>query len=230
MPHTERKRQSSHRSRADQSRCRSPAARSFQPRSKWCPIRQMHQERCLAPTRRTRSLPTRLGQVATTAPSAPPGIHPRRCQHMGAVHCHALSLVDGRCIAVIDLAVVLQVELYWRRRNCQTEVRGASAVPIDAERKLCGSPAIPSDPNCTIKATTGRKECIYHLEGQRMAHSKCLAETSDGSAQSSKRKRRAAVYRSGKGDHTRSDARANLMKAICSSCSTPSPSQVRQSR
>ena len=40
--------ESSHRSRADQSRCRSPAARSFQPRSKWCPIRQMHQERCLA--------------------------------------------------------------------------------------------------------------------------------------------------------------------------------------
>ncbi|MBR0798727.1 thermonuclease family protein [Bradyrhizobium jicamae] len=54
----------------------------------------------------------------------------------------------------------------WRRRNCKTEVRGALQVPIDAQRKLCGSPPIPPDPNCTIKATLGRKECIYHVEGQ----------------------------------------------------------------
>jgi endonuclease YncB( thermonuclease family) len=54
----------------------------------------------------------------------------------------------------------------WRRRNCKTEVRGAFAVPIDAQRKLCGSPPIPPDPNCTIKATLGRSECIYHIERQ----------------------------------------------------------------
>lgn len=54
----------------------------------------------------------------------------------------------------------------WRRRNCKTEVHGATSVPIDAQRKLCGSPAIPPDPNCTIKATLGSKECIYHIEGQ----------------------------------------------------------------
>lgn len=54
----------------------------------------------------------------------------------------------------------------WRRRNCRTEVRGSVAVPIDAERKLCGSPAVPPDPNCTIKATLGPKECIYHIEEQ----------------------------------------------------------------
>jgi endonuclease YncB( thermonuclease family) len=54
----------------------------------------------------------------------------------------------------------------WRRRNCNTEVHGALGVPIDAQKKLCGSPSIPPDPNCTIKATLGRKECIYHIEGQ----------------------------------------------------------------
>jgi endonuclease YncB( thermonuclease family) len=54
----------------------------------------------------------------------------------------------------------------WRRRNCKTEVHGAVNVPIDAQRKLCGSPAVPPDPNCTIKATLGPKECIYHIDGQ----------------------------------------------------------------
>jgi endonuclease YncB( thermonuclease family) len=53
----------------------------------------------------------------------------------------------------------------WRRRNCKTEVRGALGVPIDAQRKLCGSPAIPPDPSCTIKATSRGGACIYHLEG-----------------------------------------------------------------
>ena len=38
------------------------------------------------------------------------GVHARRRQHMGAVHRHALRLVDGRGIAVVDLGVVLQVE------------------------------------------------------------------------------------------------------------------------
>jgi len=40
------------------------------------------------------------------------GIHSRRCQYMGAVYRHALRLVDGRGIAVVDLVVVLQVELH----------------------------------------------------------------------------------------------------------------------
>jgi endonuclease YncB( thermonuclease family) len=53
----------------------------------------------------------------------------------------------------------------WRRRNCKTEVRGALSVPIDAQRKLCGSPSIPPDPSCTIKATSRGGQCIYHLDG-----------------------------------------------------------------
>jgi hypothetical protein len=40
------------------------------------------------------------------------GIHARHRQHMGAVHRHALRLVDGRGIAMVDLVVVLQVELH----------------------------------------------------------------------------------------------------------------------
>ena len=40
------------------------------------------------------------------------GVHPRRRQHMGAVHRHALRLVDGRGIAMVDLVVVLQVKLH----------------------------------------------------------------------------------------------------------------------
>lgn len=53
----------------------------------------------------------------------------------------------------------------WRRRNCKTEVYGALAVPIDSQRKLCGSPATPPDPHCTIKATLRGGKCIFHLEG-----------------------------------------------------------------
>jgi hypothetical protein len=53
----------------------------------------------------------------------------------------------------------------WRYRNCKTEVRDALDVPIDAGRKLCGSPAIPPDPKCTIKSTTRGGACIYHVEG-----------------------------------------------------------------
>ena len=40
------------------------------------------------------------------------GIHARRRQHMGAVHRHALRLVDGRGIAMVDPVVVLEVELH----------------------------------------------------------------------------------------------------------------------
>ena len=40
------------------------------------------------------------------------GIHARRRQHMGAVHRHALRLVDGRGIAMVDPVVVLEVEAH----------------------------------------------------------------------------------------------------------------------
>jgi endonuclease YncB( thermonuclease family) len=53
----------------------------------------------------------------------------------------------------------------WRNRNCKTEVLGATNIPIDAQQKLCGSPDIPPDPNCTIKATVRVGKCIYHLPG-----------------------------------------------------------------
>ena len=36
--------------------------------------------------------------------------HSRRRQHMGAVHRHALRLVDGRGIAMVDPVIVLEVE------------------------------------------------------------------------------------------------------------------------
>jgi len=38
------------------------------------------------------------------------GVHARRRQHMGAVHRHALRLVDGRGIAMVDPVVILEVE------------------------------------------------------------------------------------------------------------------------
>src|SRR5262249_60252509 len=38
------------------------------------------------------------------------GIHPWRRQHVGAVHGHALRLVDGRGIAMVDPVIVLEVE------------------------------------------------------------------------------------------------------------------------
>ena len=40
------------------------------------------------------------------------GVHAGRRQHMGAVHRHALRLVDGRGIAVVDPVVVLEVEAH----------------------------------------------------------------------------------------------------------------------
>ena len=55
----------------------------------------------------------------------------------------------------------------WRRRNCKTEILGSVSVPIDAQIKLCGSPSIAPDPNCTIKATLRKDKCIYHEEGGR---------------------------------------------------------------
>jgi hypothetical protein len=38
------------------------------------------------------------------------GVHARRRQHMGAVYRHALSLVDGRGIAMVDPIIVLEIE------------------------------------------------------------------------------------------------------------------------
>jgi endonuclease YncB( thermonuclease family) len=55
----------------------------------------------------------------------------------------------------------------WRRRNCKTQMRGAISVPIDAQKKLCGSPSEPPDPSCTIKANTRSGKCVYHIEGGR---------------------------------------------------------------
>jgi endonuclease YncB( thermonuclease family) len=55
----------------------------------------------------------------------------------------------------------------WRRRDCKTEVLGSVSVPTDAQRKLCGSPSKPPDPNCTIKATLRKDRCIFHQEGGR---------------------------------------------------------------
>ena len=38
------------------------------------------------------------------------GIHPRRRQHMAAVYRHALRLVDGRGIAMVDPVIILECE------------------------------------------------------------------------------------------------------------------------
>ena len=48
--------------------------------------------------------------VARQGDIAAVGVHARRRQDMGAVHRHALRLVDGRGIAVVDAVVVLEVE------------------------------------------------------------------------------------------------------------------------
>ena len=47
---------------------------------------------------------TRQGDIAAM------GVHARRRQNMGAVHGHALRLVDGRGIAVVDAVIILEVE------------------------------------------------------------------------------------------------------------------------
>jgi len=57
----------------------------------------------------------------------------------------------------------------WRHRDVSTTVLGAFSVPIDAQKILLGavSSAGAPSPDCTIKATVGRGECIYHLPGDR---------------------------------------------------------------
>ncbi|SHG79192.1 Endonuclease YncB, thermonuclease family [Bradyrhizobium erythrophlei] len=57
----------------------------------------------------------------------------------------------------------------WRHRNAATVVLGALSVPVDAQKTLLGavsSEGAPS-PDCTIKASVGHGECIYHLPGDR---------------------------------------------------------------
>ncbi len=48
--------------------------------------------------------------VARQGDIAAVGVQARRRQDMGAVHCHALRLVDGRGIAMVDAVVILKVE------------------------------------------------------------------------------------------------------------------------
>jgi endonuclease YncB( thermonuclease family) len=53
----------------------------------------------------------------------------------------------------------------WRHRNEKTVVLGALSVPVDAQKTLLG--AVSSSPDCTIKASVGRDQCVYHLPGDR---------------------------------------------------------------
>jgi endonuclease YncB( thermonuclease family) len=57
----------------------------------------------------------------------------------------------------------------WRHRDGSTTVLGALSVPVDAQKTLLGavsSTGAPS-PECTIKASFGKRECVYHLRGDR---------------------------------------------------------------
>src|SRR3984893_12417113 len=57
----------------------------------------------------------------------------------------------------------------WRHRDGSTTVLGALSVPVDAQKTLLGavsSTGAPS-PDCTIKASFGKGECVYHLPGDR---------------------------------------------------------------
>src|SRR5260221_3622828 len=57
----------------------------------------------------------------------------------------------------------------WRHRNGTTLVLGGLSVPVDAQKTLLGavSSAGAPSPDCTIKASVGGRECIYHLPGDR---------------------------------------------------------------
>jgi endonuclease YncB( thermonuclease family) len=57
----------------------------------------------------------------------------------------------------------------WRHRNEQTIILGALGVPVNAQKILLGavSAAEAPSPDCTIKATIGHGECIYHQPGDR---------------------------------------------------------------
>ena len=57
----------------------------------------------------------------------------------------------------------------WRHRNGATTILGAISVPVNAQKTLLGavSSAGAPSPDCTIKASVGGRECIYHLPGDR---------------------------------------------------------------
>ena len=56
----------------------------------------------------------------------------------------------------------------WRRRNAKTAILGATAVPVDAQRRLISPQIAPPSPGCAIKGNLkSRSECIYHLPGAR---------------------------------------------------------------
>jgi endonuclease YncB( thermonuclease family) len=57
----------------------------------------------------------------------------------------------------------------WRHRNGVTTILGAISVPVNAQKTLLGavSSAGAPSPDCTIKASVGGRECIYHLPGDR---------------------------------------------------------------
>ena len=57
----------------------------------------------------------------------------------------------------------------WRHRNGSTAVLGAISVPVDAQKTSLGAVSSAGAPSadCTIKANTGGRECIYHQPGDR---------------------------------------------------------------
>jgi hypothetical protein len=50
-------------------------------------------------------------------------VHPGRGEHMRAVHRHALRLVDGGGVAVIDMGVVFGIERDLRPSSVRTAMR-----------------------------------------------------------------------------------------------------------
>lgn len=75
-------------------------------------------------------------------------------------HQHSTGMWSGAFIAPWD----------WRHRNKQTEIKGAYAVPINAQTELLGSVSADAAPNsqCVIKGNVNRKgERIYHMPGMR---------------------------------------------------------------
>jgi endonuclease YncB( thermonuclease family) len=57
----------------------------------------------------------------------------------------------------------------WRHRNADTLILGAASVPVNAQTILLGAVSATDapSPECTIKASAGHAECIYHQQGDR---------------------------------------------------------------
>lgn len=56
----------------------------------------------------------------------------------------------------------------WRRRTDKTEILGAVAVPLDAQRRLTSPASVAPPTGCAIKGNLkSRQECIYHVPGGR---------------------------------------------------------------